>query len=229
MAKKKQRKNRLIVWLTNRYELIVRNEADFAERRTMTFTYAQVLFALFFIFAMMMGGSLALSKTLLSEWFNPEYEFNNLKYEIEGLAQLTDSLEQKLVQKDNYIMSFKKILDPEYKDAVNEEVASVEVVDNKVSQFDVYNSDVVKESHLNIAHQLLVFPIDSYSSLEKDTVTIGGEALVFELNVDQNIKSIKEGTVEICTWDKDFGNVMVLNHDDGLTTTYNGLGILMKK
>lgn len=235
MAKKKQRKNRFIVWLTNRYELIVRNEADFAERRTLTFTYAQVLFSLFFLFALMMGSSLLLSKTLLSEWFNPEYKFNNLKYEIEELAQMTDSLEHELVIKDQFIMTIKKRFDPEYietkRDKAKEQNTeeNLPIVDKTIDVFEGDGSDVVKEKALNIAHQMLIFPVDTYNALQRDTTSAGKEALLFHLNIDQNIKSIKEGVVEICTWDKDVGNVMVLNHNDGLKTTYNGLGVLMKK
>lgn len=229
LAKKKQRKNRIIVWLTNRYELIVRNEADFAERRTMTFTYAQVLFVLFFIFATMMGGSLFLSKTLLSKWFNPEYEFNNLKYEIGELAQLTDSLEVELKQKDEFILSVKRVFDPEYKNPIGEDKQDEPIAEMSGEPANSYSSEVVKEKGLNITHQMLIFPIDEYSSLYRDTTSLGGQALLFELKVDENVKSIKDGRVEVCTWDKDFGNVMIVNHNDGLKTRYNGLGVVIKK
>lgn len=234
MVKKKEKKNKVIDWLTNRYELIVRNEADFAERRTMTFTYAQLLFALFCTFALMMGSSLLLSKTLLSEWFNPEYEFNKLKYEIGGLAERTEVLEHELILKDRFIMTIKKRFDPNFKESDNGNKSSsignglrkeliVQVDNNEES-----NSIFLEDKPLTIANEMLVFPFDRYNFIKKDTSNAGSQTLLFGLEIDENIKTIKSGIIDVLTWDKDFGYVVIINHDNRLKTIYSGLGVVLK-
>ena len=52
--------------LTNRYLLIVRNEEDFAEKTTYTFTYAKLILFIVLTSAILLVGSLFLVSTLLS-------------------------------------------------------------------------------------------------------------------------------------------------------------------
>ena len=46
----KKRDNILLNWLSKKYQLIIRNEADFSEKTTLSYNYAQALMLFFFVF-----------------------------------------------------------------------------------------------------------------------------------------------------------------------------------
>jgi hypothetical protein len=56
------------------YQLIIRNENNLAEKTTISFTYGKFLIVSSSIFMLIFVGSLFLSKTLLSNWFDPKYK-----------------------------------------------------------------------------------------------------------------------------------------------------------
>jgi len=234
LARKKQRKNKLWTWLTNRYELIIRNEADFAERRSVTFTYAQMFLSLFLLSAILMGGSLYLSKTLLAQWFNPENELNEIRYSTVILAREVDSLEYAIASKDKYIQSFRKYLDPEY--AVVKELAGKETSPIESNQNGLHEENTeppIKSVSVNystpMSNRLLVLPVDAYFKAKKDSLSSTDFTISFIMKEDASVQSIDEGTVELCTWDKDQGYMMVIHHANNLTSVYKGLGVLLKK
>ena len=69
----------------NRYLLIIRNEENFAEKSTLSFTYAKVILLAVTVFIVLMLLSLLLVKTLLAQWFDPRHaqiEANKRLYEL---------------------------------------------------------------------------------------------------------------------------------------------------
>lgn len=44
-------KSHIYNWLTNKYQLIIRNEADFSEKTTISYNYGKAMMFFFFIFA----------------------------------------------------------------------------------------------------------------------------------------------------------------------------------
>ncbi len=97
-------------WLVNRYLLIIRNEENFAEKTTFSFTYAKVILLMVTVFLLLMALCLFLVNTLLAQWFDPRHaqiEANKSLYE---LRLKVDSLAQEVDEKDRFIMNFQRVL-----------------------------------------------------------------------------------------------------------------------
>ena len=97
-------------WLTNRYLLILRNEDNFAEKTTISFTYAKLILVTFFILLIMMVASLYLSSTLMSQWFDPRHELIVMDRHLVDLADKVDSLENQMRIKDQFITNIQRVL-----------------------------------------------------------------------------------------------------------------------
>jgi hypothetical protein len=71
--------------LTNKYQVVIRNEENLAETSNIGFTYAKVLVISVSLFVLLFAFSLFLSKTLLAKWFDPKHaqmEANKKLYEL---------------------------------------------------------------------------------------------------------------------------------------------------
>lgn len=78
-------------WITKKYQLIIRNEADFSEKTTISYNYAKAMMFLFFVFTVSgVAGYFCISyvETLFS---NPENR-RNLGQEVVWMAEKIDSL-----------------------------------------------------------------------------------------------------------------------------------------
>ena len=97
-------------WLTNRYLLILRNEENFAEKTTISFTYAKLILITFLILLIMMIGSLYLSSTLMAQWFDPRHELIIMDRYLVDLVDKVDSLEDQMRIKDKFIANVQRVL-----------------------------------------------------------------------------------------------------------------------
>ncbi|MDZ7650832.1 MAG: hypothetical protein U5K54_28885 [Cytophagales bacterium] len=68
--------------LTTKYQLVIRNEENLAEKSTIGFTYAKVMVITASLFLILFAFSLFLSKTLLAKWFDPKARPNGSKQKI---------------------------------------------------------------------------------------------------------------------------------------------------
>src|SRR5210317_601785 len=97
-------------WLTNRFLLILRNEENFAEKTTISFTYAKLILLTFVLLLLMMLASLYLSSTLMAQWFDPRHELIVMDRHLVTLVEKVDSLENQMRVKDQFISNVQKIL-----------------------------------------------------------------------------------------------------------------------
>lgn len=103
-------KKTLSSWLTNRYQLIIRNEENFAEKTSVGFTYSKIILFSVIIFIFFLIISLFLVKTVLEKWFDPKYEQMVLNQQLYGLALKVDSLAYEVDRKDKFIANFQRVL-----------------------------------------------------------------------------------------------------------------------
>src|SRR5687768_15353861 len=96
--------------LTNRYQLIIRNEENFAEKTSVGFTYSKIILFSLLIFIVFLLISLFLVETVLEKWFDPKYEQMVLNQQLYGLALKVDSLAVEVDRKDRFIASFQRVL-----------------------------------------------------------------------------------------------------------------------
>jgi hypothetical protein len=103
-------KKTLSNWLTTRYQLIIRNEENFAEKTSMGFTYSKVILFSVILFTGLFVLSLFMSKTILAKWFDPKHEQMVLNQQLFELAQKVDSLGLEVDRKDQFIANFQRVL-----------------------------------------------------------------------------------------------------------------------
>src|SRR5688572_16678008 len=103
-------KKTLSSWLTNRYQLIIRNEENFAEKTSVGFTYSKLILFSVIIFIVFLLISLFLVETVLEKWFDPKYEQMVLNQQLYGLALKVDSLALEVDRKDRFIANFQRVL-----------------------------------------------------------------------------------------------------------------------
>ena len=97
-------------WLTNRYQLVIRNKENLEERSTFTFSYAKILSLGAALFSILVACSLALATTILAKWLNPAYVEQENKKKLIQLATAVDTLEKQATQQKKFIVLLQRII-----------------------------------------------------------------------------------------------------------------------
>ncbi len=236
MAPKKTLSNRL----TNRYLLIIRNEENFAEKTTLSFTYAKVTLIIFAAFLLTLAISTYLVTGVLEEWLDPRHTQRESRREVVKLTMAIDSLEQQMRQKDAYIENIRKIFsgeddtyaNVEDRELTDDQIAQNEVTDNSLQAVDRnFRKEFERETLGNIsainANVEALQEIFLFNPLGKDGVVIskfdpkinhyGIDVLAKK---DEPIKSVGDGTVIFSDWTLDNGYMVAVQHRGNLISIY---------
>ena len=103
-------KKTLTNWLTNRYTLIIRDEENFAEKRTYGFTYTKIIVFGISIFIISMTLSYYIITGVLSNFLDPRLIEADTDRKIIILSAKVDSLAGEVNRKDKYIFNLKNII-----------------------------------------------------------------------------------------------------------------------
>ena len=233
-------------WLTNRYLLIVRNEEDFSEKRTIIFNYARLILLLAFIFILSMTLSVLSVNTVLKQWFDPRYAEMEANRQVLNLTLMLDSLQNEVQVKNNYIQNVKYILEGQNLDSLSSS--------NKV----LSNSTL---GNINLSPALS--PLDSQFRAEYESSDLGLVSLNFNRSEDElrelvfftplegiitnnfdpkedhfgidivsqenePIKALADGIVIMASWTLDGGYVLVIQHSGNLISIYKHNSELLK-
>ncbi len=230
-------------WLTNRYLLILRNEENFAEKTTISFTYAKLVLVAFSFFLITMVSSLYLSSTLMSQWFDPRHELIVMDRYLVDLANKTDSLENKIRIQDQFIYNMRLILTGEIgadqslvRDSAgitgSYALKPIAAVDSQFRKdfeqselsFLVSGSSIAQE----IEGQYFFSPI---SGIVTTDFNLKQEHFGIDIVSKQNepVKAVADGTVIFADWTSDSGNVIAIQHRSNLISVYKHNSALMKK
>lgn len=230
-------------WLTNRYLLILRNEENFAEKTTISFTYAKLILVTFLILLVMMIASLYLSSTLMSQWFDPRHELIIMDRNLVDLAEQVDSLENQMKIKDQFIHNVQRVLigDLENEDSlfINASNDQVNVAIEPLPAIDSQFRKDFEESELSflagnssisqdLEEQYFYAPIQGIVTTEfnlKDEHY--GVDVVSQLN--EPVKSVAEGTIIFSDWTQESGNVIAIQHRGNIISVYKHNSALLKK
>ena len=234
--------------LTNRYLLIVRNEEDFAEKTTYTFTYAKLILFIVLAGIILLIGSLFLVGTLLEQWFDPRYAQAESNRRLVELSLAVDSLEIEVGRKSEFIQSFQHIVrgdsvleteEAHIANASDREVARVNAVQNELSDVDeqfreefeetgagMFTAGTAPSSQLD---ELFFFsPLSGVISAPYNTKTNHyGVDIVSKKN--EPIKSVADGTVILASWTQDAGYVITVQHRSNVISVYKHNASLLKK
>lgn len=235
--------------LTMRYLLIVRNEEDFAEKTTFTFTYAKLTFFIVTACIIIFIGSLFLVNTLLKQWFDPRYAQAESNRKLIELSLAVDSLEQQVQKKENFIKSFQgifmgdSITDTEsyyLANAGDREIGPNEVKTTGISEVDAQFRQEFEENGvemLNVSRgsapsqldELFFFtPLSGIISASYNP-KIGHYGVDVVSKQNEPIKSVADGSVIIASWTQNAGYVIAIQHRSNIISIYKHNSSLLKK
>lgn len=235
--------------LTTRYLLIVRNEEDFAEKTTSTFTYAKLILFIVSFGILMFIGSLFLVSTLLEQWFDPRYAQAESNRQLIELSMIVDSLDQQVQKKQDFITSFQRIVkgdsisDKESYYIANAgdravekgsmETPDISEVDSQFRQeFEEDGVELLTVNSGSTSSQLdeLFFftPLTGIISSSYNP-KIGHYGVDIVSRKNEPIKSVADGTVILASWTQDAGYVITVQHKSNVISVYKHNSSLLKK
>lgn len=239
-------KKTLSNWLTTRYQLIIRNEENFAEKTSMGFTYSKVILFSVILFTGLFTMSLFMSKTVLARWFDPHHEQMVLKQQFLDLLQKVDSLEVELDNKDQFIGNFQRVLsgdtaglkDPA--EALKGEGQTLTKPTNlgntpvdSTFRKEFEKSDLSMITLTNVKYRELqetffYSPLAGFVSDHYDIKTnhLGVDVVA---KANEPVKCIADGTVIFSSWTQDAGYVLMVQHRGNLISVYKHNAQLLKK
>ncbi|HSZ24717.1 MAG TPA: M23 family metallopeptidase [Cytophagaceae bacterium] len=220
--------------LTNKYQLIVRNEENFADRWTISFNFARllvILTMLVLLFYALVTGINFLAAYLLGG--------NNKSGETQmiiSLAAKVDSLEYEMETKDQFIVSFKNMLDGGERKTQDTVVQKVEknVVEKTSIEEEEFREKFEKEAKDPVyrskeGYSVLYFfaPIAGKiinAKQNENTTSV-------YINADKNkpVKSLDDGIVVSTIKNADSTYKLILQYKNGLLTVYDHIRLPLVK
>jgi len=241
-----QQKRTLSGWLTNKYLLIIRNEENFAEKKTLSFNYARVILLAGILFLITLILAVYIVTSVLNEWLDPRHAQMVANRQVVQLSMHIDSLERQVVAQSRFIDNVRTILSGEAVDygEINayseEQISSNEVVFSEDlspidSQFraeyeqkDLGLISVVSSSGNEDMRELFLFkPVEGIVTDEFDPKSDHyGLDIVSKDN--EPIKSVADGTVIFSSWTLDGGYVIGIQHAGNLISVYKHNSEILK-
>lgn len=238
-------KSKLASKLFNRYLLIIRNEENFAEKSTFSFTYAKLIVFILTVMMVFMLISLLLVKTILAQWFDPEHQELEANRRLIKLSSAVDSLAVEVDKKDQFIDNLTMIIR-------GDDTVSFE---NTVSeqQLNTLNKDIDLDNLPPIDSQFrkefeegdILLDLETYSSSDLQELflfsPISGivlspyNAKTEHYGVDvvskknEPVKCVADGTVILSDWTQEAGYVISVQHKGNLISVYKHNSALLKK
>ena len=239
-------KRTLSGWLTNRYLLIIRNEENFAEKKTISFNYARIILILTVFFILTLLLAIYLVSTALNQWLDLRYAQSLANRQLIDLSMQVDSMTFELNAKDRYVNNIRLILegkdslysalsDPSSELGFNEDVVLASGYAEVDSQFraNYEQSDLGLVQYLDaeaseLREMYLFKPIEGIVTDGFDPAADHfGTDLVAKEN--EPIKSIADGIVIFSSWTLEGGYVIGIQHTRGnLISIYKHNSDLLK-
>jgi murein DD-endopeptidase MepM/ murein hydrolase activator NlpD len=233
--------------LSTKYQLVIRNEENLAEKTTIGFTYAKVLVLSISVFLLLFVLSLFLSKTLLAKWFDPKHAQMEANKKLYELALQVDSLAVEVDRKDKFIQNFQRILSGDtstgFVDPAIElkgEVKPASAVGNlKLAPSDSQFRKDFEQTELSLItltnsknrelqETFFFSPITGVVS-DKYDLKKGHYGLDIVAKANEPVKCIADGTVIMASWTQDSGYVIGIQHRGNIISLYKHNAELLKK
>ena len=234
-------------WLFNRYILIVRNEEDFAEKRSVGFTYAKIIVLGFTFFTVVMILSFLLVETLLAQWFDPRHAQMEANRQLVRLSLELDSLENEVNKKDLFIKNFQNIVmgktdeENEVADESSQDIDEMkaglddmdyQAIDSQFrKQFETSEVSLLTyagNDRADLQEMFLFSPIDGIIS-QKYNVKSEHYGVDVVAKKNEPVKCVADGTVILASWTQDSGFVIAVQHRGNLISVYKHNDELLEK
>ncbi len=242
-------KKTLSDWLSNRYLLILRNEENFAERTTISFTYAKLIVFSVSVFLIVLLISLYLVTTILAAWLDPRHAEVEVNRQLIELSLSVDSLAEEVNRKEMFIRSFQRLASGEVANdtlkekqgkstgiamdaaKVTHEMEELPSVDSLLrSEFEgsLLNERSLSSSSSELQEIFFFSPISGLVSAPFDNkIEHYGTDVVSRQN--EPVKAVADGTVLLSAWTSKEGYVLAIQHRTNLVSVYKHNSALLKK
>lgn len=230
--------------LATKYQLVIRNDENLAEKSSIGFTYAKVLIILVSTFILLFSSSLFLSKTLLAKWFDPKHEQMEQNKKLLSLALKVDSLAVEVDRKDKFILNFQRILSGDTTNDFSDPAKSFEGVEKPLAsagkitlaatdstfkkEFEQSDLSVSINSNRDLQQTFFFTPITGFIS-DKYDVKKSHYGIDIVAKANEPVKCIADGTVVIASWTQDSGYIIAVQHTGNLISVYKHNAELLKK
>jgi len=232
-------------WLSERYLLIIRNEENFAEKSSISFTYAKLVLLSVFLFIVVMTIALFLTRSVLAQWFDPRHAQIENRKKLFELTMKLDSLEEDIGQKDLFIATFKNILAGNADSAAllweqpearliktNFDPTEIAPIDSQFRtefESEEFNLISYNTAGTSVLTELFFFtPISGYVS-KKYNMQEEHYGVDIVAKNNEPIMCVANGTVVLSSWTQDSGYVLAVQHSENLISVYKHNSELMKK
>lgn len=231
--------------LATKYLLIIRNEENFAEKTSFSFTYSRVILLAVTTFIVMLLISLFLVRTLLNQWFDPRHAQLEANKQLVDLSIKIDSLDLEMQKKDRFILNFQKIVmgdsvnlsdyeTPDEEEQINRTDLNQEALAEIDSQFrEEFESSGVtlatfSGTSSNLDEIFFYSPITGFIS-DRYNVTDAHYGVDVVAKKNEPVKCVADGTVILASWTQDSGHVIAVQHRGNLLSVYKHNAELLKK
>ncbi|GGG36716.1 M23 family metallopeptidase [Bizionia arctica] len=242
MAKNENKNKKFKKKLLHKYRLVILNEDTFEERLSFKLTRLNVFVIMSLSSILLIAGTtILISFTKLREYI-PGYSSTALKKKAVELTYRTDSLQQLISVNERYYSSIKKVLQGEIssvdfnRDSILEEARintsqlnlspsrEDSLLREKVAKEDKYNLFETATSNIN---SVLFPPVTGTIS---EPYNFEEKHYAVDLIVESNtpVKATADGTVIFAEWTVETGNVMIIEHSNGLISVYKHNASLTK-
>jgi murein DD-endopeptidase MepM/ murein hydrolase activator NlpD len=238
-------KKTLSSWLTTRYQLIIRNEENFAEKTSVGFTYSKIILFSVIIFSVVFVISLFLVETVLEKWFDPRYEQMVLNQQLYGLALKVDSLAAEVDRKDKYIANVQRLISgdttsldmgrqSQRESQAVPKPAELDMQPNDSTfrrEFETSDMSLMAVSNISargLRETFFFSPLTGFIS-DKYNVKKGHFGVDVVSKSNEPVKCIADGTVIFSSWTQDAGYVCMIQHSANLISVYKHNAELYKK
>jgi murein DD-endopeptidase MepM/ murein hydrolase activator NlpD len=233
--------------LTTRYQLVIRNEENLAEKSTIGFTYAKIMVISVSVFLVLFAGSLFLSKTLLAKWFDPKHAQMEANKKLYELALKMDSLAIEVHQKDLFIQNFQRILSGDTSSGFNDPAQSLRITEKPVKavgnlnlapgdslfrqEFEKNEFSLVSLSSGKYRELQEIFFFTPITGFVSDRYDVKKSHYGVDVVAKSNepVKCVADGMVIMASWTQDSGYVIAVQHRGNLVSLYKHNAGLLKK
>lgn len=241
-------KKTLSNWLTNRYLLIIRNEENFAEKKTISFNRARAILVLALAFIITTVVSVYLVTFLLEEWLDPRYAMMQSNRQLLDLTLKLDSLETEVALKDQYVNNIRRVIAgeipgdsdngnaPEITNVITTDPAYKEVIQPIDSQFRAefetqgLNVLTYQTNRSEEFRDLYLFTPITGSVIVTDGFNPKKDHYGVDIVAKENepVKCVADGVVIFSSWTLDSGYVLGIQHRGNLISVYKHNSELLK-
>ena len=239
-------KKTLSSWLTTKYLLIVRNEENLSEKSPFSFTYAKLIVFSFALITLLLIISLYLSRSILSQWFDPRHATLEANEKLLMLTLQIDSLSYEVERKQMFINTFKSILMEDYEGIDSAETGNPQIMDmgSSYAQDELLPIDsLIRKEFEETGEEYLGLDVRYNQEIQEifffspiNGIVTGPFNLPeahYGIDIvaksDEPVKSIADGSVVMADWTQDSGYVIAIQHRNNLISVYKHNAALLKK